>query len=65
MKEFGVDDSWTQFLKISYRNLQIDYNYIRDQEFSNASQSIILNCFHSFFLRMKIRWYFRAIKNPI
>jgi len=35
MKEFGVDDSWTRFLKISYRNLQIDYNYIRDQGFND------------------------------
>lgn len=25
MDEFGVEDSWTQFLKISYMNLQIDY----------------------------------------
>ncbi|RHN51453.1 hypothetical protein MtrunA17_Chr6g0468721 [Medicago truncatula] len=25
MKEFGVEDSWTQFLKISYQNLQIAY----------------------------------------
>jgi hypothetical protein len=24
MKEFGVEDSWTQFLKICYQNLQID-----------------------------------------
>ncbi|XP_058739921.1 F-box/kelch-repeat protein At3g23880-like [Vicia villosa] len=27
MEEFGVEDSWTQFLKISYRSLQIDYDY--------------------------------------
>ncbi|XP_058739930.1 F-box/kelch-repeat protein At3g23880-like [Vicia villosa] len=27
MKIFGVQDSWFQFLKISYHNLQIDYNY--------------------------------------
>ncbi|XP_058741977.1 F-box/kelch-repeat protein At3g23880-like [Vicia villosa] len=26
MKKFGVEDSWTQFLKISYHNLQIDYD---------------------------------------
>jgi len=25
MDEFGVENSWTQFLKISYTNLQIDY----------------------------------------
>ncbi|GAU25971.1 hypothetical protein TSUD_166530 [Trifolium subterraneum] len=25
MKEFGVEESWTQFLKISYHNLRIDY----------------------------------------
>ncbi|XP_058733818.1 F-box/kelch-repeat protein At3g23880-like [Vicia villosa] len=25
MKKFGVEDSWTQFLKISYQNLEIDY----------------------------------------
>jgi hypothetical protein len=24
MREFGVEDSWTQFLKISYHNLQIN-----------------------------------------
>ncbi|XP_058741968.1 F-box/kelch-repeat protein At3g23880-like [Vicia villosa] len=27
MKKFGVEDSWTQFVKISYYNLQIDYDY--------------------------------------
>ncbi|KAI5428564.1 hypothetical protein KIW84_033527 [Lathyrus oleraceus] len=27
MTKFGVQDSWTQFLKISYDNLQIDYDY--------------------------------------
>jgi len=27
MKELGFEDSWTQFLKISYQNLQIDYDY--------------------------------------
>ncbi|XP_058779736.1 F-box/kelch-repeat protein At3g23880-like [Vicia villosa] len=27
MNKFGVQDSWTQFLKISYHNLQIDYDY--------------------------------------
>jgi len=26
MKKFGVEDSWSQFLKISYKNLQIDYD---------------------------------------
>ncbi|XP_058741963.1 F-box/kelch-repeat protein At3g23880-like [Vicia villosa] len=26
MKKFGVEDSWTQFLKVSYQNLQIDYD---------------------------------------
>ncbi|KAL5057553.1 hypothetical protein RYX36_029157 [Vicia faba] len=25
MKEFGVEDSWIQFLKINYHNLQMDY----------------------------------------
>ena len=27
MKEFRVEESWTQFLKISYHNLQIDNNF--------------------------------------
>ncbi|XP_058739926.1 F-box/kelch-repeat protein At3g23880-like [Vicia villosa] len=27
MKKFGVEDSWTQFLKISYQDLQIDYDF--------------------------------------
>ncbi|XP_050912078.1 F-box/kelch-repeat protein At3g23880 [Lathyrus oleraceus] len=27
MKKFGVQDSWTQFLKISCHSLQIDYDY--------------------------------------
>ncbi|CAL5191986.1 unnamed protein product [Lathyrus oleraceus] len=27
MKECGVDDCWTQFLKISYHNLQLQLNY--------------------------------------
>lgn len=27
MKEFGDENSWTQFLKISYNNLQIDYPF--------------------------------------
>ncbi|XP_058754649.1 F-box/kelch-repeat protein At3g23880-like [Vicia villosa] len=27
MKKFGVQDSWTQFLKIDYHNLQIEYDY--------------------------------------
>ncbi|XP_004517219.1 F-box/kelch-repeat protein At3g06240-like [Cicer arietinum] len=27
MKEFGVEESWTQFLRVSYENLQIDYNF--------------------------------------
>ncbi|XP_058739922.1 F-box/kelch-repeat protein At3g23880-like [Vicia villosa] len=27
MKKFGVQDSWIQFLKISYHNLQINYQY--------------------------------------
>jgi hypothetical protein len=27
MKEFGVENSWTQFLKISYQNLHIDYDF--------------------------------------
>jgi hypothetical protein len=26
MKEFGVENSWTQFLKISYQNLHLDYD---------------------------------------
>jgi hypothetical protein len=26
MKKFGVEESWTQFLKISYHNLKIDYH---------------------------------------
>lgn len=28
MKEFGDQESWTQFLKISYQSLPIDYNVI-------------------------------------
>ncbi|XP_058741888.1 F-box/kelch-repeat protein At3g23880-like [Vicia villosa] len=28
MKDFGVEDSWTQFLKINNLNLRMDYNYI-------------------------------------
>ncbi|XP_039683767.1 F-box/kelch-repeat protein At3g23880-like [Medicago truncatula] len=28
MKEFGAQESWTQFLKISYQSIQIDYNVI-------------------------------------
>ncbi|RHN59611.1 putative F-box domain, galactose oxidase/kelch, beta-propeller, kelch-type beta propeller [Medicago truncatula] len=28
MKEFGVEESWTQFLRISYHNLQIDIDSI-------------------------------------
>jgi hypothetical protein len=27
MKKFGDGDSWTQFVKISYQNLQVDYDY--------------------------------------
>ncbi|AES60603.1 putative F-box associated interaction domain-containing protein [Medicago truncatula] len=27
MKEFGVEDSWTQLLKVSYHNLLIDYDF--------------------------------------
>jgi F-box interacting protein len=27
MLKFGVEESWTQFLKISYQNLQIDYDF--------------------------------------
>lgn len=27
MEKFGVEDSWAQFFKISYHNLQIDYDY--------------------------------------
>jgi len=27
MKKFGVEESWTQFLKISYQNLQLDYDF--------------------------------------
>jgi hypothetical protein len=27
MKKFGVKDSWTQFLKISFQNLQLKYNF--------------------------------------
>ncbi|RHN47036.1 putative F-box domain-containing protein [Medicago truncatula] len=30
MKKFGVEDSWTPLLKISYQNLQIDYDYSFD-----------------------------------
>lgn len=27
VKKFGVEDSWTPFLRISYNDLQIDYSY--------------------------------------
>jgi hypothetical protein len=27
MKKFGDDESWTQFLKISYHDLQLDYDF--------------------------------------
>ncbi|GAU14944.1 hypothetical protein TSUD_47380 [Trifolium subterraneum] len=27
MKKFGVEDSWTQFLNISFQNLQVEYNF--------------------------------------
>jgi F-box interacting protein len=27
MKKFGVEESWTQFLKISYHDLQLDYDF--------------------------------------
>ncbi|KEH28793.1 putative F-box domain-containing protein [Medicago truncatula] len=27
MKEFGVEESWTQFLKISYHDLQLNYDF--------------------------------------
>ncbi|XP_058741972.1 F-box/kelch-repeat protein At3g23880-like [Vicia villosa] len=30
MKKFGVEDSWFQFLKISYQQLQIDHNFSVD-----------------------------------
>lgn len=26
MKKYGADDSWTQFLKINYQHLQVDYD---------------------------------------
>lgn len=31
MKKFGVEESWTPFLKVSYQNLQIDYNFSDDE----------------------------------
>jgi len=31
MMKFGVEESWTPFLKISYENLQIDYNFSDDE----------------------------------
>jgi len=27
MKKFGVEDSWTPLLRVSYNDLQIDYSY--------------------------------------
>jgi len=30
MKEFGVEDSWTQFLKISYHDLQLNLDFSDD-----------------------------------
>ncbi|AES80211.2 F-box and associated interaction domain protein [Medicago truncatula] len=35
MKELGNDNSWTQFLKISYQNLQINHDYFGDEEFNH------------------------------
>ncbi|XP_058739929.1 F-box/kelch-repeat protein At3g23880-like [Vicia villosa] len=50
MKKFGVQDSWTQFLKISYHNLHIRYHY-SDENFnivplflSENGETLILNC---------------------
>ena len=30
MKKFGVEDSWTLLLKISYHDLLIDYGHLSD-----------------------------------
>jgi F-box interacting protein len=30
MKEYGVEESWTRFLKISYHDLQLDYDFSND-----------------------------------
>lgn len=32
MKKFGVEDSWTQFLKVSYHDLLIDYGNFSDND---------------------------------
>ena len=32
MKEFGVENSWTQFLKVNYHDLLIDYGNFSDNE---------------------------------
>ena len=33
MKKSGNDESWTQFLKVRYQNLQINHDYFSDEEF--------------------------------
>jgi hypothetical protein len=40
MEEFGVEDSWVQFLKISYLNLQMDYRP-REYEYDYVPGSIV------------------------
>jgi F-box interacting protein len=46
MEEFGVEESWCQFLKISYENLQINYNiqqfYLAPLHLSEDGDTFIL-----------------------
>ncbi|XP_058739927.1 F-box/kelch-repeat protein At3g23880-like [Vicia villosa] len=54
MKEFGIQDFWTQFLKISYHSLQIHYDYSDENAkyhfyfvplfFSEDGDTLILHC---------------------
>ncbi|CAK8542453.1 unnamed protein product [Lathyrus sativus] len=53
MKKFGVQDSWTQFLKISCHSLQIDYDYSEYMKYhfklvplflSKDDDTLILDC---------------------
>ncbi|CAK8542447.1 unnamed protein product [Lathyrus sativus] len=43
MKKFGVEDSWTQLFKISYQNLQIDYDINDDTKFYFKLMPLLLS----------------------
>jgi hypothetical protein len=40
MKEFGIEESWTQFLKVSFFNLELDYEF-RELEIGYTPELII------------------------